>query len=88
MWHGSQLMLQPTALKHLHPTFKQARSFEVRRLVKKVKFLRLVNSYNSYDISLKCRTKPNSAEEVKDLEAQLALLTVSLTSVVDDMTDS
>lgn len=32
--------LQPQALKSLHTIFKQARTFEVRRLVKKVKFLR------------------------------------------------
>ncbi|RXK38513.1 hypothetical protein M231_04279 [Tremella mesenterica] len=50
----------PTALKHLRPTFKQARTFEVRRLVKKVKFL---------------RTKPDTPSTIKDLEAQLALLT-------------
>ncbi|ORY29535.1 Bud-site selection protein [Naematelia encephala] len=49
----------PTALKHLHPTFKQARTFETRRLIKKIRFL---------------RSKSASSTEVTDLEAQLALL--------------
>ncbi|WWC87654.1 uncharacterized protein L201_002544 [Kwoniella dendrophila CBS 6074] len=49
----------PQALKSLHPTFKQAKSFEIRRLIKKIKFL---------------RNKPDSKAEVSDLEAQLALL--------------
>ena len=35
-----ELMIQPQALKTLHPIFKQAKTFEVRRLLKKLKFLR------------------------------------------------
>ena len=34
---------QPQGMKTLHPMFKQAKTFEVRRLVKKIKFLRYVN---------------------------------------------
>ncbi|KAK4687430.1 hypothetical protein P7C73_g2687, partial [Tremellales sp. Uapishka_1] len=50
----------PQAIKTLHPLFKQAKTQETQRLIKKVKFL---------------RTKPETAAEVKDLEAQLELLT-------------
>ncbi|WWC68848.1 uncharacterized protein I206_102784 [Kwoniella pini CBS 10737] len=49
----------PQALKSLHPTFKQAKSFETRRLIKKIKFLRI---------------KPDIKAEVSDLEAQLSIL--------------
>ncbi|KAK6907112.1 hypothetical protein I203_101101 [Kwoniella mangroviensis CBS 8507] len=49
----------PQALKFLHPTFKQAKTFETRRLIKKIKFL---------------RTKPDTKAEVSDLEGQLKLL--------------
>ncbi|WVW79911.1 hypothetical protein I302_101881 [Kwoniella bestiolae CBS 10118] len=49
----------PQALKSLHPTFKQAKSFETRRLIKKIKFL---------------RTKPDTKAEVTDLEGQLSIL--------------
>ncbi|KAK8861364.1 hypothetical protein IAR55_002183 [Kwoniella newhampshirensis] len=49
----------PQGLKTLHPVFKQAKSFETRRLIKKIKFL---------------RTKNGSKEELADLEAQLQLI--------------
>ncbi|WWD08801.1 hypothetical protein V865_006914 [Kwoniella europaea PYCC6329] len=49
----------PQALKSLHPTFKQAKTFETRRLIKKIKFL---------------RTKPDTKAEVTDLEGQLKIL--------------
>ncbi|WVQ94448.1 hypothetical protein IAU59_001527 [Kwoniella sp. CBS 9459] len=49
----------PQALKTLHPVFKQAKTFETRRLIKKVKFL---------------RTKPDAKAELADLEGQLAIL--------------
>ena len=35
-----KLTFEPTAIKHLHPIFKLAKTFEVRRLIKKIKFLR------------------------------------------------
>ncbi|WWC99076.1 hypothetical protein V866_005970 [Kwoniella sp. B9012] len=49
----------PQALKSLHPTFKQAKTFETRRLIKKIRFL---------------RTKPDTKAEVTDLEGQLKIL--------------
>ncbi|WVF66839.1 hypothetical protein IAT40_001581 [Kwoniella sp. CBS 6097] len=49
----------PQALKTLHPVFKQAKSFETRRLIKKIKFL---------------RTKPDVQAELADLEGQLSIL--------------
>ncbi|WRT65482.1 uncharacterized protein IL334_002425 [Kwoniella shivajii] len=49
----------PQALKSLHPVFKQAKSFETRRLIKKIKFL---------------RTKPDAKVELTDLESQLTIL--------------
>ncbi|WVQ83586.1 hypothetical protein IAT38_005727 [Cryptococcus sp. DSM 104549] len=49
----------PQALKSLHPAFKQAKTFETRRLIKKIKFL---------------RSKSGSKEEMEDLEAQLKII--------------
>ncbi|ORX36361.1 Bud-site selection protein [Kockovaella imperatae] len=49
----------PRAIKAVHPLFKQGRTFEVRRIVKKVKFL---------------RSKGGNQDEVKSLEDQLAVL--------------
>ncbi|OCF45051.1 hypothetical protein I317_01102 [Kwoniella heveanensis CBS 569] len=49
----------PQALKTLHPIFKQGKTFETRRLIKKIKFL---------------RTKPDAKAELADLEGQLTIL--------------
>ncbi|WVQ73822.1 hypothetical protein IAR50_003403 [Cryptococcus sp. DSM 104548] len=51
----------PQALKSLHPAFKQAKTFETRRLIKKIKFLRPKES-------------KDNKEEVENLESQLALI--------------
>ncbi|WVN90443.1 uncharacterized protein L203_105679 [Cryptococcus depauperatus CBS 7841] len=49
----------PQALKHLHPVFKQAKTFETRRLIKKLKFI---------------RSKGKDEAELTDLESQLKAL--------------
>ncbi|ODN80731.1 hypothetical protein L202_02892 [Cryptococcus amylolentus CBS 6039] len=51
----------PQALKSLHPAFKQAKTFETRRLIKKIKFLRSKES-------------KDNKEEIENLESQLALI--------------
>lgn len=48
----------PQALKSLHPVFKQAKTFETRRLIKKIKFLR------NKDVK----------DETADLESQLKII--------------
>ncbi|OWZ26423.1 hypothetical protein C356_06975 [Cryptococcus neoformans c45] len=48
----------PQALKSLHPVFKQAKTFETRRLIKKIKFLR------NKDVK----------DEAADLESQLEII--------------
>jgi len=57
---------QPTALKHLNPVFKRAKTVETARLIKKIK-------------ALKSKGKDGEAE-LTDLEAQRQLLAVSWTS--------
>jgi hypothetical protein len=37
---GEADISQPQAIKTLHPIFKQAKTFETQRLIKKIKFLR------------------------------------------------
>ncbi|KIR96411.1 hypothetical protein L804_06246 [Cryptococcus deuterogattii 2001/935-1] len=48
----------PQALKSLHPVFKQAKTFETRRLIKKIKFLR----------------SKGVTDETADLESQLKII--------------
>jgi hypothetical protein len=56
------LIIQPTALKHLNPVFKRAKTMETTRLIKKVKAL---------------KSKTGQEAELAELEAQRQLLAVS-----------
>jgi hypothetical protein len=76
---GCNISSQHHHLKEVRKAVKKAKTFEIQKLVKKLKGLRFVACSRSTDFCVLTvyRRKGEASQEIADLEAQLDLLKVS-----------